>query len=150
MKPKLWLRVVAFLTLLVAVGQTIGYFTRKVTNDHANIAVISHMEQYKFNFHGSMRSWDNFYEGLSLDVSLVLFVFTAVFSILAGVSKKHPKVCYNMLWPFLICYIGFTVTGFMYFFVVPAVSTLICTILIIVTLIQLRRSHKRGLADSLA
>jgi hypothetical protein len=142
MKPKVSLRIVALLTLLVAAGHTIGHFTRKITTDIAGVQVIKQMEQYKFNFNGSMRSWDNFYEGLSLDVALILFIFTIIFSMLAGIVKKHPKVCYNMLWPYLICYVGFTITGFCYFFIIPAITTLIICLLIIFTMWQLRKQPR--------
>jgi len=148
MKPKLLLRIVSLLTFLVGVGHTIGHFTRKVTDDPKGIAVIKQMEQYQFNFNGNMRSWDNFYEGLSLEVALVLFVFTVIFSMLSGTAKKHPRTCYQLLWPYLIGYIGFTIAGFRYFFVVPAIATLICCVLIIITMVKLRRIPKQISLDN--
>src|ERR1700761_5093488 len=150
MKPKLLLRLVALLTLFVAVGHSIGHFTRKVTDDPAGIAVMHHMEQYKFSIGGVMRGWDNFYDGISLELALVMFVFTAMFTMLAGLAKKHPKICFNMLWPFLICYTGFTVIAFIDLFAVPAVSTLLCCILIVITMVQLRRTHKETVAEAVA
>jgi hypothetical protein len=150
MKPKLMLRIVALLTLFVAVGQTISHFTRRVADDPAGAAVIHHMEQYKFSIGGTTRSWDDFYDGFSLELALVMFIFTAVFTLLAGIAKKHPKICYNMLWPYLLCYTGFTIVGFADFFAVPAISTLLCCILMVMTMVQLRRSHKLIVTDDAA
>lgn len=139
MKPKILLRITVFVTLFYAFGHIMGHLTRKQTTDPVDKEVIRQMEQYKFNVNGSMRSWDNFYEALSLDSALVLVVFTIMFWILSGIVEKHPGVVYNLLWPILICFIGFTITHFLYVFMIPTVMSLITCILIITTMIQIRR-----------
>ena len=127
------------MTLFYAFGHIMGHITRKETTDPVNKEVIRQMEQYKFDINGSMRSWDNFYEALSLDSALVLVVFAVIFWILSGVAEKQPGVVYKLLWPILICFIGFTITHFLYVFMIPTVMSLITCILIITTIIQLRR-----------
>jgi ABC-type proline/glycine betaine transport system permease subunit len=139
MKPKILLRITVFVTLFYAFGHIMGHLTRKETTDPVNKEVIRQMEQYKFNVNGSMRSWDNFYEALSLDSALVLVVFAIIFWILSGIADKHQSVVYKLLWPILICFIGFTITHFLYVFMIPTVMSLITCILIIATIIQLRR-----------
>jgi hypothetical protein len=139
MKPKILLRITVFVTLFYAFGHIMGHLTRKETTDPVNKEVIRQMEQYKFDVNGSMRSWDNFYEALSLDSALVLVVFAVIFWILSGIAEKHPSVVYKLLWPILICFIGFTITHFLYVFMIPTVMSLITCILIIVTMIQVRR-----------
>jgi len=126
-------------TLFYAFGHIMGHITRKETTDPVNKEVIRQMEQYKFDINGSMRSWDNFYEALSLDSALVLVVFAVIFWILSGVAEKQPGVVYKLLWPILICFVGFTITHFLYVFMIPTVMSLITCILIITTIIQLRR-----------
>jgi hypothetical protein len=139
MTPKILLRITVVLILLFAIGHITGHVTRKQTTDPVNKEVIRQMEQHKFNVNGSMRSWDDFYEALSLQVSLVLVVFTIIFWMLSGMTTKYPKVCYNLLGLFLICFIGFTITDFLYVFVIPWVISLVICILIIATMVQLRR-----------
>jgi hypothetical protein len=139
MKPKILLRITVFVTLFYAFGHIMGHLTRKQTTDPVDKEVIRQMEQYKFNVNGSMRSWDNFYEALSLDSALVLVVFAFIFWILSGIAEKHPGIVYKLLWPILICFIGFTITHFLYVFMIPTVMSLITCILIITTMIQVRR-----------
>lgn len=139
MKPKILLRITAFVTLFYAFGHVMGHLTRKQTTDPVNREVIRQMEQYKFNVNGAMRSWDNFYEALSLDSAIVLMVFTIVFWMLSGMAEKYPGVVYQLLWPILLCFIGFTTTHFLYVFMIPTITSLITCILIIAAMIQLRR-----------
>jgi hypothetical protein len=139
MKPKILLRITFFVTLFYAFGHIMGHLTRKQTTDPVDKEVIRQMEQYKFNVNGSMRSWDNFYEALSLDSALVLVVFTIIFWILSGIVEKHPSIVYKLLWPILLCFIGFTITHFLYVFMIPTVMSLIICIGIITTMIQIRK-----------
>jgi len=139
MQPKLLLRISAFFTLFVAVGHTLGNCTRKATTDAHQQEIFKKMEGYKFNFGGSMRSWDNFYDGMSLDVSVTLAVFTVLLWLISGSAKKYPVFCTSLLWTILACFVGLTIIGFMYFFVVPATCTLIASLLILVVIFQLRK-----------
>jgi hypothetical protein len=145
MKPKIILRITVFVTLFYAFGHIMGHLTRKQTTDPVDKEVIRQMEQYKFNVNGSMRSWDNFYEALSLDSALVLLVFAVMFWMLSGLTGKYPWVVYKLLWPILICFIGFTITHFLYVFMIPTVMSLIVCMLITATLIQLRRQPEHAL-----
>jgi hypothetical protein len=145
MKPKILLRITVFVTLFYAFGHVMGHLTRKQTTDPVNKEVIRQMEQYKFNVNGAMRSWDNFYEALSLDSALVLVVFAIIFWMLSGMVEKYPSVVYNLLWPILLCFIGFTITHYLYVFMIPTVTSLITCIAIIATMIQLRRHPEYAL-----
>lgn len=145
MKPKILLRITVAATLFYAFGHIMGHLTRKQTTDPVDKEVIRQMEQYKFNVNGSMRSWDNFYEALSLDAAVVLVVFAILFWMLSGMVEKYPKVVYNLLWPILICFIGFTITHFLYVFMIPTVISLITCILIIAVIIQIRRQPQYNL-----
>lgn len=139
MKPRILLRIAAFFTFAVAVGHTIGHFTRKMTTDPTDKQVINQMEIHKFNFNGAMRSWDDFYEGLSLDISLTLVILTVLLWIIGNSTHRYPLFCFKLLWPVLVCFIGFTITGFLYFFLVPAICTLVASVMVMVAMFQLRR-----------
>jgi archaellum biogenesis protein FlaJ (TadC family) len=139
MRPKLLLRISAFFTLFVAVGHTLGNYTRKATTDARQQEIFKKMADYKFNFGGSMRSWDNFYDGMSLDVSFALVTFTVLLWLISGSANKYPVFCTSLLWVILVCFIGFTILGFMYFFIVPAVCTLLASVLMAAAIYQLRK-----------
>jgi len=142
MESKILLRIAALLILFFAIGHTVSHFAQKMTNDPVEKEVIRQMEQHKFNFNGSMRSRDDLSEGLSFDVSLVLLVFTSIFSALSNMCRKHPKICLNFLWPYLICFIGFTVTGFQYSSIIAGINSSIICVLIILTMIQLNKQTR--------
>lgn len=140
MKPKVLLRIAAFVILFYAFGHIMGHLTRKETNDPVGKGVITQMEQYKFDVNGSMRSWDDFYEALSLDSAIVLMVFVIIFWMLAGMVEKNQRVVYQLLWPILMCFVGFTITKFLYVFMIPTATSLTACIVIIAAMIKLRRS----------
>jgi hypothetical protein len=142
MKPKILLRITAFATLFYAFGHIMGHLTRKQTTDPVDKEVIRQMEQYKFNVNGSMRSWDDFYEALSLDSALVLVVFTIMFWLLSGIAEKYPGIVYRLLWPISIGFAGFTITHYLYVFMIPTVLSLIICVLIIAAMILLRRQPR--------
>ena len=142
MRPKLLLRIAAFCILFVAVGHTTGNITRKQTTDVQQQEVFKKMEDVKFDFFGSVRSWDNLYNGLSIDVSIMLVVFTVLLWKISGAANTYPEFCIRLLWPVLACFVLFTITGFMYFFIVPAISTLLACIFIIIAMIQLNSKSK--------
>ena len=142
MQPKLLLRIAACCIFFVAVGHTIGNWTRKQTTDPQQQEVFKKMESYKFDFNGSIRSWDNFYDGMSIDVSITLVVFTVLLWKISGAANTYPEFCTKLLWPVLACFVLFTITGFMYFFIVPAISTLLACIFIIIAMFQLKTISK--------
>jgi hypothetical protein len=145
MKSKISLRIIAVLVLLFDIGHTSAYFTQKQSTDPTNKEVIRQMYQYKFNRQGSMRSWGDFYTALSFDLSIVLVAIIIMIYMLSGMEKKHPKICYKLLWPILLCFVGVTANAFCYIFVVPAVTGLVICILILWAMVKLYKQ----LPDSL-
>ncbi len=142
MKPKILLRIAALLVLLIVIGQAIGHFNGKAILNPVDKDIVGNANQHQFSVHTSLRKWGDFYEGFSLDVSLVLIVFTVVFSMLSHIAKKHPKVCLHLLWPYLICFIGFTLSSLCYLFIIPGIANLIICVLIILSMLQLHKQAK--------
>jgi len=140
MQPKLLLRIAAFCIFFVAVGHTTGNITRKQTTDAHQQEVFKKMEDVKFDFFGSVRSWDNLYNGLSIDVSITLVVFTVLLWKISTAATQYPEFCIKLLWAILVFMILFTITGFIYFFWVPAVSTLLAGVFIAIAMFQLKKS----------
>ena len=149
MRPKILLRIAALLVLLIDIGQAIGHFNGKALLNPVDKDIIGKTNQHQFSVHASLRKWGDFYEGFSLDVSLVLIVFTVIFSMLSHIAKKHPKVCLHLLWPYLVCFAGFTLSSLCYLFIIPGIANLIICVLIISSMLQLHKQAKlASLEDS--
>jgi hypothetical protein len=124
MKPKLLLRITAGLVLFFAVGHSAGHFMRKSNLTPEAQEVLKGMESVKFDFNGSMRSFDLFYEGMSLNLIITLLAFTVIYWMLSNGVEYAPRLVKSILWPLALTMAAFTITGFMFFFIVPAVTCL--------------------------
>jgi hypothetical protein len=131
MSSKILLRIIAILVLLFDIGHTGAYFSQKQSTGPVDKEVIRQMYQYRFNRQGSMRSWGDFYTALSFDLSIALVGIAIMLYMLSGMEKKHPKICYKLLWPISLCFVGFTANAFCYIFVVPAITGLLICLLIL-------------------
>ena len=68
MKPKILLRIAAGLLLFFAAGHSVGHFTRHDVKDPKAKEILGMMSDYKFDMFGKMRSYDDAYEGMSLNL----------------------------------------------------------------------------------
>jgi hypothetical protein len=137
MKPKLLLRIAACLLLFFACGHSIGHFTRHDVTDPKAREVLRQMTENKFDMFGQQRSYDQNYTGMSLNLILTLFVFASILLMLSTQTEKEPLFVKNLLVPITFCVVGFSVTGFLYFFTMPAVTCLFASLLTIWAIIGL-------------
>ena len=139
MKPALLLKVAAGCQLFFAVGHSIGHFTRKAVDDPKARQVFALMEEYKFPIGTQLRSYDEFYTGMSFNLIFCLLTFTALLWIIAGLADQNPRLCTRLLLPVLLGVSAFAVTGFLYFFLVPALTCLVAAGLISGSIYQLQK-----------
>jgi hypothetical protein len=139
MNPKIMLRIAALTVVFFAFGHSIGHFTRKASTDSQAIAVFKAMEGYKFPIGSQFRSYDEFYEGMSLNLIITLLTMTAMLWILSGVAVQQPGLCLKLLWPLLLCLLAFSATGWRYFFLVPATTCVVAAFFIIGTMRRLKK-----------
>jgi heme A synthase len=139
MKPAHLLKFAAGCQLFFAVGHSAGHFTRKSVDAPRARQVFALMEDYKFPIGTKLRSYDEFYTGMSLNLVICLLTFTALLWIAAGLAQSHPRVCTRLLVPVLLGVTAFSATGFGYFFPVPAVTCLVAAVLISLSLFSLRK-----------
>jgi hypothetical protein len=137
MKSKILLRIASGCLLFFAFGHTVGHFTRHSVNDPKAKEVLREMSENKFDMFGQLRSYDENYTGMSLNLILTLLVFAVVLYILSGQAEKQPILVKNLLTPLTICIVGFSITSFLYFFPLPAITCLVASILIIITIYKL-------------
>lgn len=129
MKPKFLLRAATGCLLFFAIGHSIGHFTRHDVNDPKAKAVLQQMIENKFDMFGQLRSYDENYTGMSLNLILTLLAFAFILWILSTQTEKQPLFAKSILVPITICILGFSVTSFCYFFTMPAITCLLAAIL---------------------
>ncbi len=139
MKVKWILRVAALAVLFFAVGHSVGHFTRKANTDPQAVAVYQAMEGYKFPIGPQMRSYDEFYEGMSLNLIVTLLAFTVLLWILSGVASRNSEISRQILWPIVLCLAAFAATSWVYFFIVPAITCVIASLLVLVAILLLKK-----------
>jgi hypothetical protein len=63
----------------------------------------------------------------------------------AGMAESHPRLCTRLLVPILPGVVAFAATGFLYFFLVPAITCLVTAGLVSVSLFALRKEQVFGI-----
>jgi hypothetical protein len=142
MKPKLLIRIAMGCVLFFAVGHSIGHFNRKNITDPNQKAVVKMMESFKFPLGPQMRSYDELLEGMSANLSIALLMIAALLWVVSGIASSEPKTSAKILWPVFLCLVAFTATGFLYFFIVPAITCAVASALIIVSINLLGKTNK--------
>lgn len=140
MKPKLLLRFAAGCLMFFAMGHTIGHFTRHNVNEPKAREVLRQMTENKFNMFGQLRSYDENYTGMSLNLIFTLLTLAYVLWILSVYTEKQPTLVKQLLIPVTICAFGFSLTSFLYFFTMPAFTCLLVVVLTTTAILKL--SHK--------
>lgn len=128
MKTKLLLRIAAGCLLFFATGHSIGHFTRHNVADPKAREVLHQMSINKFDMFGQLRSFDENYTGMSLNLIFSLLALAALLFILSAQTEKQAVLVKNLLIPITVCVCGFGITSFLYFFPMPALSCLLAVV----------------------
>lgn len=139
MKPKLLIRLAACCLMFFALGHSIGHFTRHTTSDPKAQEVLHIMAVNKFDMFGQMRSYDENYTGMSTNLILNLLAFIIILWSVSGVTSENKKLAISVLIPVSLCVLGYSITGFLYFFTLPAVTCLLATIFLSLSVYKLVR-----------
>ena len=135
MKPTLFLRIAAVLTLIHAALHTIGGVFGKPGPRPAIVAVAA-MKMNAFPVMGSTRTYWDFYRGLGLGVAIFLAVEGIVFWQLGSLAKTAARQLRPILVIFLVGYVVMAVNSYFYFFLPPVIVEILiaaCLLLAIVT-----------------
>jgi hypothetical protein len=141
MKVKLLLRIASACVLFFAAGHLVGHLTRKSTTDPTRQEVFKQMEEVKFPIGTQFRSYDEFFNGMSINFSIALASLAILLWLISNSASSAPKTCYLLLWPVLICLVGFAITGFIFFFLVPAVTCVAASFLILMAINSLHKHN---------
>jgi hypothetical protein len=124
MKPTIFLRVAAVLTLIHAVLHTIGgvFGTPAPGLAAATDAV---MRANHFQMMGVTRSYWEFLRGMGLGVTIFLTAESIVFWLVGGLAKEYAADLRPILWVFALAYLAFAVDSYMYFFSGPVITEIL-------------------------
>jgi hypothetical protein len=137
MNPQLLLRIAAGLLMIFALGHTVGHITRHNVTDPRARELQRLMIDNKFEMFGQMRSYDENYTGLSMDMIATLLAFSIITWGIAGHVEKNGELVKVILIPLTFAVSIFAITGFVYFFLAPAITSLIAAALMGLVLARL-------------
>jgi len=126
MRPSLFLRVGAGLTLLFAVGHTLGAF--ESWSPPGDTPVLQSMKTFRFDASGVSRTYWDFYVGFGLYLSVLLFLQAVVLWQLATMAREEPARIRPVILMFLVASAIGTYVIWTFIFVVPALFSLACTL----------------------
>ena len=127
MKPTIFLRIAAIITLLYFAGHTSGIPWTPDTGPEA-MPVIDAMKSHSFDLIGSMRTYWDFYFGFGVTISLFLLVLAVMLWQLGSMAKTDALRIRGLVASFLVLFIINTVLAWKYFFVIPLVTSAAITI----------------------
>ncbi|WP_128546778.1 LIC_13387 family protein [Larkinella soli] len=122
MNPKLSLRLASGCALFFLAGHSIGHLTRRQIDDPAGQSVLRHMESFRFPIGGQLRTYDEFYTGMSLNLIISLAMLAVLLWLLSSLTVSQAAVVRKLLWPVMGCLFLFSVTSFLFFFPLPGIS----------------------------
>jgi hypothetical protein len=137
-KAATWLRALAIILGLFALGHTIGTAVPTVTRGPGEAAVFSVMQGYRFPVMGFERSYWQFYRGFALTIS-VLMVMLAVFAWqLVPLSKRSPADALPMAVTLLVGLTLNLVVTVVFFFAAPMVFSIVVVLCAGMAVLRLR------------
>lgn len=124
MKPTIFLRVAAVLTLLHAILHTIGGVFGDIGPGAASVAVAA-MKVNTFPLMGHTRSFWDFYRGMGIGVSISLTVDGIAFWLLGSLAKRDGARLRPVLAAFAVEYLALSVNSQTCFFLGPVITEIL-------------------------
>ena len=119
-KPWIWLRVASVLLFLFVFLHSLGSFLgRGQYRDATEKAVITALQEYRFDALGVQRSHLDFYTGFSWFASAAVLVISVLAWQLAAMSKRDARGVRPMIVTLCAGAIAFTILCWLYFFILP-------------------------------
>lgn len=120
MKPTLFLRIAAILSLLASCGHTYLFLTYFPSHGPQETAVVAAMKSARFHFGWpASHSYWELYFGYGLFVAISCFIEAVVLWQLASLSKSGSLRIEPIVATFVLGEAGYAVLMFKYFFLIP-------------------------------
>jgi hypothetical protein len=123
MKAWVWLRSLAILLALFAVGHTLGTAAPRVRRGPEEAAVFDAMRRFRFPIMGFNRTHWDFYRGFAITISVLLVVLAVITWQIGTVSRCHPRQALPMAIAVQLGCLGLLAVGWMFFFGAPIVMS---------------------------
>lgn len=140
MRPVVWLRVAAVLTLIHAVLHTVGGVFGAVPPGPATVAATA-MKANTFESFGNLRSFWVFYMGMGLAVSVLLTLEGIVLWLLGGLAKTAGTRLRPVVLAFAAGYVVLAIVSWQHFFVAPVITELLIAACLLVAAAGLGKSE---------
>jgi hypothetical protein len=124
MKASTLYRITSIILLVFAAGHTLGFLRFKPPTTEA-AAVRDAMNDVHFQVQGRDLTYNSFYIGFGLSVTMYLLFSAFLAWHLAGLSSKDSKAIGNLGWAFFAVQLANLIVSAVYFFVVPTVFCVI-------------------------
>jgi hypothetical protein len=142
MKPWIWLRGLAVLLALFAVGHTLGTAAPHVTRGPQEAAVFEAMQGFSFRVMGFTRTHWEFYRGFALIISVQLLLMATIAWQLSAVSRRDPRRALPMAITLQLGCVGLLVFGWMFFFAAPILMSIMAVLGSTVIVVLLARNSR--------
>jgi len=134
----IWLRISATISLLFAVGHSLGGMRNWSPN--ADNPVLQSMRAVHFDVMGVNRSYLDFYRGFGYSISVSLVLQAVLLWMLSGVARRDASIARPMIGAFAVAAALGTLIAWRYIFPVPAVFSLVLCAVLIFAYVAARRS----------
>lgn len=134
MKPAIFLRIAAVLTLIHSTLHTIGGVFGKVPPGPAEQAVTI-MKANQFELMGSLRTYWDFYMGFGLGITIFLTLEAVVFWLLASRTPAEVARLRPIIFVFALGYLALAVNSFRFFFLAPVINELLIVLCLVVAIL---------------
>jgi hypothetical protein len=143
MKPRLLLRVAAFLILLHAVAHTIGIITWKDAKTQEQRDVVAAMSDNRFSFMGAVHSFGDYYTGFGIACSVALLLITGLLWWTSLLSIKFPAISRTLSFILFLSLLSWAGVEIIYFFPLAYGITLSAALLTFLAVITIDK-HNTG------
>jgi hypothetical protein len=116
-----WLRALAVVLFLFALGHTIGTASPHATRGIRESMLFTAMQGYTFPVMGFERSYWDFYRGFALSISVLQLFMAAIAWQLAGVGRISARAALPMAWTLVVGCVGILLVSLAFFFTAPIV-----------------------------
>ncbi len=149
MKPVIFLRIAAVLTLIHAVLHTVGGVFGSIPPGPAAVAAEA-MKANLFLALGHVRSYWEFYRGMGLAVSIFLTAEGIVMWQLGSLAKTDAVRLRPVMATLLLAYLAMAVNSNAYFFLAPVITEILIAACLLMAILTAAKSVQPAHAEALS